>query len=86
MHSLNTFLLLVLSSFIFASKSLQFPFKKGGQREIEYFTYDEICSILEHIDQSKWIGKRDFALILFMFNTGARAQEVVDLRGEQCKF
>lgn len=65
---------------------LAIPFKKGGQREVEYFTYDEICSILEHIDQSKWIGKRDFALILFMFNTGARAQEVVDLRVNSVNF
>jgi len=59
---------------------LSIPFKRTSTREIEYFEFDEISAILKKIDRQTSEGIRDYALLLLMFNTGARAQEIVNLR------
>jgi len=56
------------------------PFKRAGQRVIEYLERGEIEAILARVDRSKLAGRRDYALLATMFNTGARVQEVIDLR------
>jgi integrase/recombinase XerD len=55
------------------------PFKRAGTRPIEYFEYDEIRSILGSVDRTKYCGRRDYALLALMFNSGARVQEIVDI-------
>lgn len=59
---------------------LNIPFKRAGTREIEYFEFEEIREILKQIDSSTIKGARDYALLLLMFNTGARVQEITLLR------
>ena len=59
---------------------LSIPFKRKRTREIEYFEFDEISAILKRINRTTSEGARDYALLLLMFNTGARAQEIVNLR------
>ena len=59
---------------------LGIPFKRARQRVVEYLEYDEIEAVLVGIDQSTREGRRDYALLATMFNTGARVQEIVDLR------
>jgi len=59
---------------------LAIPFKRTRSRVIEYFEYDEIQSVLATIDRSKEDGIRDYILLATMFNTGARVQEILDLR------
>jgi integrase/recombinase XerD len=56
------------------------PFKRGCQRVIEYLEHSEIDAVLKRIDRSTPDGRRDYALLATMFNTGARVQEVIDLR------
>jgi integrase/recombinase XerD len=56
------------------------PFKRARQRVIEYLEHDEIEAVLSRIDRSIRDGRRDYALLVTMFNTGARVQEVIDLR------
>lgn len=57
------------------------PFKRGAQRRNpEHLTADAVKAILDAIDRSTDAGERDFALLALMFNTGARVQEVLDLR------
>jgi len=63
-----------------AQRILGIPFKKTGSRVIDYLEYDEIQQILSVIDQSKPKGRRDYALLATMFNTGARVREILDLR------
>lgn len=55
------------------------PFKRAGTRPIEYFEYDEIRAILSSVDRSTHTGRRDYALLALMFNSGARVQEIVDI-------
>ena len=59
---------------------LGIPFKKTGSRITDYLEYDEIQEVLSVIDRSKPKGRRDYALLATMFNTGARVQEILDLR------
>ncbi len=60
---------------------LNIPFKRMSTRPIDYLEFDEVTTLLKAVDRSKPYGRRDYALLSTMFNTGARAQEIVDLRG-----
>ena len=79
---------------------LSVPFKRIATREIQHLEFDEMQSILDAIDQSTEEGRRDFVLLSFLFNTGARVSEAVSvlacdlfldlpasvlLRGKGCK-
>ncbi len=59
---------------------LVIPFKRACQRTIEYLEYEEIQQVLSAVDQSTLDGRRDYALFAILFNTGARVQEILDLR------
>jgi integrase/recombinase XerD len=63
-----------------SQRILHIPFKRAGQRPIEYLEYDEIQAVLGAVDRSTPAGRRDYALLAMMFNTGARVQEVLDIR------
>jgi len=63
-----------------AQRVLGIPFKRARQRVIDYLEYEEIDSILQAIDRTTTQGARDYALLATMFNTGARVQEIANLR------
>ena len=63
-----------------AQRVLGVPFKRTDQRVIEYLDRTEIETVLAGIDRNTADGRRDYALLATMFNTGARVQEVIDLR------
>ena len=57
------------------------PFKRGAQqRPPEHLAADAVKALLDAIDRSTASGQRDYALLVLLFNTGARVQEVLDLR------
>ena len=57
------------------------PYKRGAREvPIEYLERAEIEAVLQSIDRSDALGRRDYALFALMFNTGARVQEALDLR------
>jgi integrase/recombinase XerD len=58
---------------------LAVPFKRTRSRAVEYLEFAEIQAILAAIDHSTRDGRRDYALLVTMFNTGARVQEIVGL-------
>jgi site-specific recombinase XerD len=59
---------------------LAVPFKRARQRLVEYLEADEIRALLEAPDRTTSDGRRDRALLLALFNTGARVQEILDVR------
>lgn len=59
---------------------LGIPFKRSLTRQIEYFAFEEMDAVLSGINRSSKRGLRDYALLAVMFNTGARVQELLDLR------
>jgi len=60
---------------------LAIPFQRGAkQAPTEYFEGSEVEALLKSIERSRPLGRRDYALFALMFNTGARVQEILDLR------
>lgn len=57
----------------------QIPFKKTKKNLITYLEKTEMDALLNAPDQKTTQGKRDYALLLFLYNTGARADEVAQL-------
>ena len=55
------------------------PFKKSGHRPVGYLEKDEIEALLAAPDCNSRLGSRDHALLLFLYNTGARADEAAQL-------
>ena len=58
---------------------LAVPFKRTGSRPVEYLEHEEVEAILGVVDRDTVDGRRDYALLATMFNTGARVQETVAL-------
>jgi site-specific recombinase XerD len=65
---------------------LAIPFKRGSrQAPIEYFESQELDALFKSIDRRSADGCRDYALFAIMFNTGARVQEILNLRVEDLR-
>lgn len=63
------------------------PFKRGAcEAPIEYLERGEMEALLRSIDRWSRLGRRDYTLFALMFNTGARVQEVLDLRVRDVRF
>ena len=62
------------------------PFKRVSARTITCPPRTDIEHLLTTIDRSSILGRRDVALLQFLYNTGARAQETVDVRLPAVRF
>ncbi|MGH9340215.1 MAG: tyrosine-type recombinase/integrase, partial [Acidobacteriota bacterium] len=58
----------------------EIPTKRTPHQSIESLEDKEMTAVLESVDQSSRNGLRDDALLMFLYSTGARVQEVVDLK------
>jgi integrase/recombinase XerD len=56
------------------------PTKRTAPAETHFLERDEIEALLKHLPRGGRHALRDRALLLFLYNTGARVQEVADLR------
>jgi integrase/recombinase XerD len=63
-----------------ARRVLAITFKRTTHRTIDYLEAEEVRTILALIDRRTVWGRRDYALLALMFNTGARVQEIVALQ------
>jgi len=68
------------------NRVLAIPRKRTDKRLVGYLTREEIDTVLAAPDQSTWIGRRDYALLLTMYNSGARLSEMTCMRRGQVKF
>lgn len=64
---------------------MSIPVKRGAQREIEHLEFDEIQAVLNSMDRSSASHHRDFVLLTFLFNTGARVSETVGLQARDLR-
>jgi integrase/recombinase XerD len=53
------------------------PFKRAWKTTVPYMEKDEMDSLLGAPDRKTEQGRRDYALLLFLYNSGARATEAV---------
>jgi integrase/recombinase XerD len=63
-----------------ARRILAIGFKRTVSRSIDYLDEAELGAIVQTISDSSANARRDRALLMLMFNTGARVQEVVSLK------
>src|SRR5712691_11420457 len=68
------------------TRVLAIPMKREDRKLIGYLTRTEMQALLAAPDSSKWSGRRDYALLLTLYNSGARVSEVTALRREQVRF
>lgn len=55
------------------------PLKKHETKLLDYLEADEMEAILDKVDRGKMAGRRDYALILLLYNTGCRASELAGM-------
>ena len=65
---------------------LSVPFKRQAQPVFEYLEREEVLEIFRHIAVGSPLGRRDDALLRLLYNTGMRAQELVDLNVNHVRF
>lgn len=65
---------------------LRVPFKKTAKRATRYLESAEVSAVLSQPDRGTVEGQRDHALLSLLYNTGARIQEVLDLRPQDVYF
>jgi integrase/recombinase XerD len=85
-YTLNRKLSALNSFFNFCHKSqfitdkTHFKLSKIPKMLPKFLSFEEIKHALNGIDTSSWIGKRDHALILFLYATGTRISECLALQ------
>lgn len=62
------------------------PVKKRSRPAMCYMDAEEIAAILREPDRSTLEGQRDHALLAFLYNTGARIQEALDVCPRAIRF
>jgi site-specific recombinase XerD len=62
-----------------AQQVLSIPWKRTTTRVVAFLDRQEVEEILQTVNRQTPAGRRDAALLHFLYNTGARAQEVIDL-------
>jgi integrase/recombinase XerD len=53
--------------------------KRARQRTVDYLEPEEARAVVEAVTSDSWQGRRDRALLLLLYNTGARVSEVLTL-------
>jgi site-specific recombinase XerD len=69
-----------------ATRVLAIPIKREDKKLVGSLTRPEIDALIAAPDQSSWIGRRDHALLLTMYNSGARVSEITSLKRERVAF
>jgi len=80
-HSLARYIQIEVPQAMFAcQKILNIPFKKRNKPTVAYLTHSDMKSLLAQPDSSTKQGRRDLTLLCLMYDTGARVQEIADLK------
>lgn len=61
-------------------KIIAIPIKKAKKAVVEYLTPEAMKLLLEQPDKHTPKGRRDLTLISILYDTGARVQELIDIR------
>ncbi len=63
-----------------AEKIRNIPQKKTDHKQVDYLDEEEMKALLDSVKPDTRTGIRDKALLMLLYNTGARASEIVDLK------
>ncbi|HYO47099.1 MAG TPA: tyrosine-type recombinase/integrase [Gemmatimonadota bacterium] len=65
---------------------LAIPDKRAVRPVLGYLTEVEIQAILQQVDRMRPDGERDYLLLALLYDTGARVQELLDVRPSDFRF
>jgi site-specific recombinase XerD len=65
-----------------SQRVLAIPFRRTRRPALGYLMEQELEHLLAQIDRSTTEGERDYVLLALLYDTGARIQEVLDLKPE----
>jgi len=68
------------------ARVLAIPVKRADHRVVSYLTRPEMDAILASPNRAEWSGRRDHALLLTFYNTGARLSELKGLKRSAAVF
>ena len=68
------------SGILHFQKIIAIPVKKAGKTLVEHLTPEAMKLILEQPDKHAPRGRRDLMLMSILYDTGARVQELIDIR------
>jgi integrase/recombinase XerD len=68
------------------TRVLAIPMKRQDKKLIGFLTRVEMQALLATPDVAHWSGRRDYALLLTLYNSGARVSELTALRRHQVTF
>lgn len=63
-----------------SQKIIGIPFKKKQQQLMPHLTMDQLAYLFEQPNTTTKRGRRDLALMVVLYDAGARVQELIDLR------
>lgn len=69
-----------------ATRIVAIPTKRTDTKVRDYVTREEMDAVLARLDRTHWCGRRDYALLLTMYNAGARVSEIAALRQQHVTF
>lgn len=80
-HSFCRYLQMEFPDFIYqAQQILSIPVKKAKKPVVEYISLDAMKYLLERPDRNTKTGRRDLVLLSLLYDSGARVQELADLK------
>lgn len=80
-HSLFRYMQLQAPEYLFQCQQvLAIPYKKADRKQVGYLSEEETKALLALPDTSVQKGRRDQALLTLLYDSGARVQELADLR------
>ena len=80
-HSFFSFLIVEAPQYIEqAQKVLAIPMKKTERPPLMYLPLDTVKGLLDQPDRKTVRGRRDAVLLSLLYDTGARVQELIDLK------
>lgn len=80
-HSFFSFLIVEAPQYIEqAQKVLAIPMKKTERPPLMYLPLDAVKGLLDQPDRKTMWGRRDAVLLSLLYDTGARVQELIDLK------
>lgn len=62
------------------------PFRKVEKKEVSYLTKLEIDSLLDACETKNPEGRRDYLLLLLLYNSGMRVSEMISIQGKDAHF
>lgn len=71
------------AALLLTQQVLEIPYKRFNRSMFGFLTKEEIRALLDAPDRSTKSGLRDYVLLTFIYNTGARISEAIQLRVRQ---